>query len=108
MAATVARWLLVTSLTLSVIVPAFLLFGGLVALAQTGDPRSLARLRLAGLPVVQTLALAFGVGAVLSIVWAVPVLMIVDQYRRFRALHAKLDDLAKRLSQPSPPVEDET
>jgi hypothetical protein len=102
MAAQTARWILLATLALSVLVPAFLLIGGLVALAQTGNPRSLGNLRLGGIFVVPALALAFTVGAVLSIIWAGPVLMIVDQYRRFRALHAKLDDLMKRLSRLAP------
>jgi hypothetical protein len=94
-AVTLARAILAAALVLSLIVPAFLLVGGLAALAQTGNPRTLADWRLAGVSPAAALLGLWAVIATLALLWAGPVLLLVDQTRRLRVLIARLDELTR-------------
>lgn len=95
---TLARGVIVAALVLSLVAPAFLLAGGLTALARTGNPRTLADWRLGEIPLAALILGAWAVCAALALLWAGPVLMLVDQSRRFRALVTRLEELARRQS----------
>lgn len=100
-AAALARGALLSALMLSVVSPAFLLLGGLIALARTGNPRTLLDWRVGSLPVAASLVVAWLVAALLALLWAAPVLLLVDQTRRIRTLLTRLDQAARPSAPPA-------
>ncbi|GIW87839.1 MAG: hypothetical protein KatS3mg108_2163 [Isosphaeraceae bacterium] len=93
-----ARAVLMLALAASLAVPAVLLAGGLVALVQTGNPRTILGWRLGGVPVVAGLAAFWAAMTALALLWAGPALVLIDQSRRLRSLTGRLDELSRRIA----------
>lgn len=103
-----ARLLSFAAIFAIVVVPALFLVGGLVALARTGNPRALLETRLGRFGVFQSLFAATVVIVVSALAWAAPFLLIIDLWRRGRALNARLEswlDQASRTASSSANLE---
>ena len=92
---TVARFLMAASIVCTVAVPALLLIGGLGSVAMTGDPRAFLNYRLGTVPVAYSLLGLFAAMAGLALLWAAPMLIVLDLSRRMRVLSRRLDSLGK-------------
>ena len=88
-----ARFVLTAGAVLTVVVPAFLLLGGLVALVRAGDPRALFQFKFGPVPLAYTLLGLFLGTGVIALLWAAPMLILLDISRRVRVLSRRLDTL---------------
>ncbi len=98
-----AHSLRLSAILAMVIVPAGLLVAGLVALARTGDPKSALAVRYAGIQLLPALLVVAGLVVATAVLWAAPFLLVVDLWRRYRAMSVRLDAFLSRQTQASTP-----
>src|SRR5262249_32064913 len=86
-----ARFLRLAAIVSLLVVPALFLVGGLTALARTGDPKTLLAYSIGGVRVFPVLLVAASGIIVAAIFWAAPFLVLVDLWRRYRAISSRID-----------------
>jgi len=93
---TMARFLLAAGVVCCVAVPALLLIGGLISVVKTGDPRAFLGYQLGPFPVAYSLLGLLAALAGLALLWAAPMLIVLDLSRRLRVLSRRLDTLSTK------------
>jgi DNA-directed RNA polymerase subunit RPC12/RpoP len=96
-----ARMLTVLAIACLVLAPAAVLIGGLIALARTGDPKAIFAPRWMGVSIFAAVLTSAGIIVATAAMWAAPFLLIVDLWRRYRAMSARLDAFLNRAERPS-------
>ena len=85
-----------------VIVPATTLGAGLIALARKGDPKAALELQIAGVRILPAMLWSAAGILAAAIFWAAPFLLIVDLWRRYRAMSVRLDAFLNPRTKSSP------